>query len=619
MDSRNLSKPQQDLLALVTQFVDECDTRYHRDFRTVCDRLYAVYADVKGLRGDYNTVDRKDRDTVAEEATSRYGKHLWIPYVFGVIENTIPSVIAQDPTVRFMPCDEEAMQNERNLAQLIQIQMAKMRYTLGLQNAAKKALIYGISWRKHAWRTQKRDQKQIQRGAGDKPWIVETVPGHVKYDDPYSFTPDVRDVFWDPNALALDEIQKMGHRVWRDTKYVMEMFKNDVWGDLGDAGKIELTEEDVAATNSASGWSEVHGHGGKQSPKDGIHEIIEYHDGDRVITILNRVFPVRVIKNPSWCGSLPFTAVRPVDNPDAIAGIPATLVLEDLQEELMELRTQRRDNAHLVLQKPFVYQNGAVTKKNIAFGRRTAFGVNGRPDDVIKELQVGDIPYSSYKEEEALKDDMQFLGGALDPTSGGGAVAATATGAQLVYQQGSRRIEAMTRRIEREAVSDEIAMYAEMNQQHITERSLIVPDAMEPGVYEPKWKKLNIDAERLRGNYLPTPVPNSMAAENVPQMRQDVSLWMPFLQDPNARKDKVFEKILTLLGERNPEAFVQRDDMMPASMLAEFAHVAESVGAELGIDQNAMAQALGHAAQQVQQMAAETQGAPQQAVAEPAV
>ena len=62
-----------------------------------------------------------------------------------------------------------------------------------------------------------------------------------------------------------------------------------------------------------------------------------------------------------WHKQLPFSAFRPtVSGIKTLDGIGEIEPLEDLIQEMDTLRSQRRDNATLVLQKTFAYMDGVV-------------------------------------------------------------------------------------------------------------------------------------------------------------------------------------------------------------------------------------------------------------------
>jgi hypothetical protein len=106
-----------------------------------------------------------------------------------------------------------------------------------------------------------------------------------------------------------------------------------------------------------------------------VHECWEFHDGARVITILDKTMPVQAGPCPYWHGEIPFQVYRPTNVLHEMVGIGEAEAIEDLQDEMNELRTQRRDNAQLVVQRPFAYFDGlrdrATSRSARASGSRS--------------------------------------------------------------------------------------------------------------------------------------------------------------------------------------------------------------------------------------------------------
>jgi hypothetical protein len=81
-----------------------------------------------------------------------------------------------------------------------------------------------------------------------------------------------------------------------------------------------------------------------EQPRPDDHEVWEFHDGEQVITVLDRQWPVQMAKNPLWHGELPFQVYRPNRIPHRMVGRGEVEPNEDLQDEINTFRTQRLDN-----------------------------------------------------------------------------------------------------------------------------------------------------------------------------------------------------------------------------------------------------------------------------------
>jgi hypothetical protein len=129
-----------------------------------------------------------------------------------------------------------------------------------------------------------------------------------------------------------------------------------------------------------------------------------------------------------------------------------------LLRELSTLRSQRRDNAALALAKVFAVSDGAVDLNDLQFFPGAVIPVHGEPRDFLYPIPTGDIPNSSYNEEDRINQDIDRGTGISDTVTGADAsqgAAATATGVQLVQAAANVRIQRQTRRLEVELVTRE--------------------------------------------------------------------------------------------------------------------------------------------------------------------
>jgi hypothetical protein len=228
-------------------------------------------------------------------------------------------------------------------------------------------------------------------------WTVETI--------------DLADFLWDPFGCKLEEgahgsCRFVIHRTRRDTRYVLDRIAK---GDWNTAAAQVLEEDDVKSVRlEPVGRRVLHPvKGGRVlgTPNaDGIHEILEFHHEDgRIITVLDKQIPVAMGRSPYRHGQMPFAVFRP-----ATAGIPQLAGHRDhrtvaqLLRELSTLRSQRRDNAALVLAKVWGMDDGAIDINDLQFFPGAVIPTHGMPREAIYPLEVGDIPNSSYNEEDRI-------------------------------------------------------------------------------------------------------------------------------------------------------------------------------------------------------------------------
>lgn len=141
-----------------------------------------------------------------------------------------------------------------------------------------------------------------------------------------------------------------------------------------------------------------------------IELLDHFEDGD-VITIANRRLVIRdtrkdVLRPYSY--PLPVLDCRFAGAPGEFEGMGAMEVTKPLQKELNLLRSQRRDNVALILNKLWQYDMmaGEVDVSTLFSAPGNVILQQG---DCLKEMPVTDVTASSYKEEQSLIYDLQSV------------------------------------------------------------------------------------------------------------------------------------------------------------------------------------------------------------------
>lgn len=572
---------------------------YHKTWMKKANHFYALYRNFQDFKNAYNsTTSPRGRDYVVTDAESEFGPELFIPLSFSTVETILPAMLSAAPEMTVLPRNQTSEGNVANMKALLEAQQEQIEYPLKLQTIAKDGLITGTGVQKTYWKSDYRVRPELVHD----PEVGMMTPQQqlqCLFDDPDAAAIDPFDFIADPFCDRIQNADGGIHRTWRSTRYCKRMVETHRWRNLEGAGGDE-----IKYLSNGEKFSEVWNQrrtindtgvqgGGSTIGKEDIHEVLEYHDGDRVVTILDRAILVASGPNPSWHGELPFQVYRPTEVPHQLHGIGEIEPIEQLQEEMNTLRTQRRYNADLVLQRAFAYHEGMVEKEDIQFGPGYAIGVNGNPAEVLTQLQVGDIPNSGYMEEDRISGDVDRTTGISDVIAGAGLAGAdTATGVQMIQSSASRRIEAKTRRLEKEVVAPGAQQFVELNQQKIiANRSVRIPAVPTPEEPERRWAWLELDPYELAGEFQVRPVENSMQPENIPQERADAQMLMTFFgQIPGVEQQKVLELALEKMGISGGQArsmLAPPNPMVPAEVLNRLV--------EKGVPDRVIAEALAQA------------------------
>ena len=578
----------------VTMFGDSVG----RDFRERCQRFYRQYRGFRQFRDAWTKAGPNDRDEILHEAKRSWGAHLHIPLSFRTIESIVPKAIANAPKMLVMPRDEQWRKNLEAIRLLIDRQQDQINIDLPFQAVMRSGRIYGLGIGKSYWRREVRNRRRVQRRMFRPGYQVGKLQAEVTFDDPVFEDVDPFDWMWDPYGSSLDTAEWTCHRVWMSTQAVMDRLNERVWNTesaqqldaegvrtLGGAGQLydEIWTDRLEVSGFRS-WTKL---GRGEQP----HELLEWHDGERVLTILDRQLLVQEAENPC-CGYMPFQIYRPTPINKQMVGIGDLEPLEHLNRELDTLRSQRRDAATLALCASYVFDDQMIDEEDLVFGPGTAMRSNGDPSRALFPIPRQEVPGSGYQEESVIRQDIEAVSGiadALDPRTGQNTT--TATEAQLVQASLGARITLSSRRFELEVVQEAARCFLLLDQRMITDNrpALQVP---EEGVTEDEawetgaWKQYPIGPGELMGEYEIKTEGGSMAAKNIPQDRADAQLLMNlFGHSWYVNPTKPLERALELCGIKHPKGWLKAQEPPIPAMALSFLKLA-------GVDPNLIEQAV---------------------------
>lgn len=577
---------------------EEFERGVGKDFRRNCEKWYRQYRGFSKWRNAWIAGTERDRDALIYDAKNDWGAQLHIPLSFRTIETTVPAAIAQRPHMLYLPRREKWAENVATVKELIDAQQEQIDIDLPYQAVMRSGRIYGLGVGKVLWRKEYAPRRRVQphpfaglarRVNGVVSFAPEYRVGKLAqelvFDDPDFEDVDIFDFMWDPYGSDIKSCEWVVHRLWMSTAKVLDRLRSGTW-DTNSALSLlaDGREEDHVramgngqkyndvwqARMEASGFTSAQ-YGAAGTRGEQIHEVWEFHDGESVLTVLDR--QVLVVNGENPCvGEKPFMAYRPTPLQKQFVGIGDMEPLEHLQRELDTLRSQRRDAATMALAIGWAYDPSAVDEEDLVFRPNAAIPVtNSNPSEALMPLPRPDVPGSGYKEEEVIRNDFDAVIGitdALNPNSPSG----TATEAFLVQASLSRRIELASRRFEIEIVRPSARCFLYLDQRMIlTNRDLLLPgDGMtvEQAAQAGEWRKFTVAPGALMGDYQIVPEGGSMAARNVPQDRQDANLWLGLAQNPYVDPRSAMLKALKLAGAESPEDFLrQADPPVPAGVL----------------------------------------------------
>lgn len=610
------------VLQQVCSDFDAADKMRHKRFRERCEelyKLYRVYQDAKNWISDHPGID------VVPELKAEWGSDLHIPYSFSNVETIVPRMLSNRPKGLILPRDRDGAQNGGNMLLVLEAQQDQVHYPLRVQTTAKTGQIYGLGVRKSTWRKVERDTKRLVRATvptDDLEWTTRPEK-RVLHDDPWTEDVDPFDFIWDPFADSLETCEWVIHRTWRSLRYVWGKIRSGEWDllcpkdepagrHMPDAYYVERA--DIEGLGSGEHYSTVWrermqaaGHENFDGRGNQVHEVWEFHDGRQVITILDRTLPVKIRENPMWHGNMPFHIYRPSEVPHEFVGVGAIEPARFLQYEMDTLRSQRRDYAAIALSPVVAVQDGAVDTAHLQVYPGAVWNIAGDPRELIRKVDLGDVPQSGYAEEDRIRADIERATGLSDVVNGAGSASAgTATEAQLQLAAANVRIQNMTYRFEVEIIESEMDHWLELNQQMIRGSKGYAREVPTPGTPDRRYTWFEMEPPQLAGQMAYRVLGGSTQPDNVPQMRADAQMLMQtFGQDPTIDGRKLRMQALEQMGFKHPEALIMPDTMIPRETLN---FMVKGMAQAAGVPAELTAQVAQVSLEAAEQQIAEAQG-----------
>lgn len=583
--------------------VEDFEQGIGKDFRDRCNHFYRQYRGFRQFAHNWIQAGRNDRDGMLWDAKRNWGAHLHIPLSFRTIETVVPKAIANSPRMIVSPRDEQWRKNVETVKLLIDRQQDQIDIDLAFQAVMRAGRIYGLGVGKSYWRTEVINTRKLKRQQLGSGYIQGKMQPETTFDDPMFEDVDVFDFMWDPYGSDPRTCEWICHRIWMSAEQVNKRIEEKVWN-TDSVGALNADEVSKLGPGMMAGlnqkydevWRdrmEVSGFSsafvGTKTRGDAPHELLEFHDGERVWTVLDRRVLVQEAENPC-CGYMPFQIYRPTPVGKMFVGIGDLEPLEHLQRELDTLRSQRRDAASMVLAAGWIYDDQMVKPEHLVFGPNSAIPVRGNPNEAMQQIQTKDVPGSGYQEEAAIRTDIASVSGESDSMESPG-VTGTATEANLVQAAHSARIQLGSRRFEIEVVRHSGRCFLALDQRMIAHPrpALLHPeDGMDPqeaasyGVY----KQYPVGPSELEGEFEIGMEGGSMAARNIPQDRADAN-QLASLTHGNFFLDPVkpLLRILELSGVKHPKAWLKAENPTIPSVVLDILKSA-------GVDPTLIEQAL---------------------------
>lgn len=614
-----MSDEDKSLLQFVRKRFDSAERlqKFHRERWNTWYALSRNYRRLKQARAQATTPN--DRDTVMQEFRRKFGEELFIPYGFTVIETNLPRVLASDPRIAAKPEDESAAAREacEPVKRLFERDQKRMKYELRLQETVRSGLRYGLGVQKLWWNQKYRSGLQVAPKVSEDGYKLEKSDKILVFEGPDALSVDIFDFFWDPKGYDLASCGYVIHRAWLSPQEVEDrVAEGKKRREEGhDGGWAELDIEGIKGLASDSKRGEIHqerweaaGISGYNTQGNNLFEVWEYHDRDKVITVLGKELIVQNAPNPYLHGDFPFQIYRPTIMEHEFVGVGEIEPIAHLQYELNTMRGQRRDAADIALNRGYFYSQGMLNPKSVTTGAGVFVPVQGDPKDVVYPMPFSDIPQSSVSEEEALKRDIELTTGISESTVGSSGEE-TATGTQLVQAAANTRIRQKAKNMLPDLLRPATKQQRELYKQHLSERKAQTIRVEQDPSVGTGYTFVTVGPKEINANIEVEPIDGSTEAQNEVQKRQDavqlVDALAPFLAELD--QPKFVKYLLEQFGIDQPETYIVPPEPKAEEIVPAIGHAM----AEAGINPEEVTQILEKAKAGLAEAPAPTEGPPE--------
>ena len=262
--------------------------------------------------------------------------------------------------------------------------------------------------------------------------------------------------------------------------------------------------------------------------------------------------------------------------PHEAMGIGEAEIAESFQEEKSDLRNARMDNIHQLVNRMWSVMNNAGVD-DVELMCRPGGIVHMDVPDAVRPLMQQDMPFSTYKEEELLDNDVQRITGATDVLRGlaFGASRPTATSDKIKAEFAAARTRMKILDMQNHALRQIGRWIIALEQQFTTEDKQI--RISRNGITE----DIRIKPEDISGDWDVKPELDQALPLSKAQRRQDAALAMqtlaPYAQGGIIVADELIKYFLKTYAIPNPE-----------KLLASMQQRAEQVQDSSGMAQEAM-------------------------------
>lgn len=499
----------------------------------------------------------------------KWQSNVQIPYIQSAVETMVPRIVDARPEFTVLGRTEDDQVKAGKQQELMNYfwEVAGMDATT--EDFVRATLIYGLGFLQVSWKkdvrklkflrtkdiaSTKYEWKTEEKTFFDGP-MCEWVDNYTLWYDWHNTARKSKQYWFKRIVLTEAEIRR---RYPMADKTRLELAINSPGGDLVDYAAIRQqvrttnlyttkssSSEQISASGTVYGTDKYYS---TQMNNLKMYEVYEwwrpFDDAYSVIVGGSYVpiFKDGVMPIPMDFKETPFIEASYLKIPGEFEGYGLPMILESPQIMLNLVKNQRLDAATLSIHKMWIVNPLANINKDELVTR--PFGIIYSIDpNGVREIQFSDIKQSAYKEEELLKNDMQYASGVDDFSQGVGGGAGSATEVRHLRESTLERVRMFINHLG-DAYADVLRYWMDMTRQLFTEQ-MTIRIIGQSG----KQEFPLIEKDDLRGNYdyRATVLP-SIAGQDEVKKKQDMDLYQLLINLPFIDPQKLTTRVITDWG-----------------------------------------------------------------------
>lgn len=534
--------------------VDDARNYFLTIIKPRLDRSYKLYIAFGGDR---------------QREIKKWQANVQIPYIQAAVETLVPRIIDARPEFTVLGRTQDDQMKAEKQQQLMDFFWEVAQMDPVTEDFVRSILIYGTGFLQVSWKRDVRTLKYLktQDIASKKPQWEEKEKTY--FDGPVAEWVDNYNLWYDWHNTARKSKQywfkrlvlteaEIRRRYPMADKKRLALALASPGGDLVDYAAIRQqvrttnlysTKNSAATMISASGT--IYGTDKYFSTQDNTMKMYEtfewwrpFEDAYSVIVGGSYVpiFDKGYMPIPFDFKETPFIDAQYLKIPGEFEGYGLPLILESPQIMLNLVKNQRLDAATLSIHKMWIVNPLANINKDELVTR--PFGIIYSIDpNGVREIQFSDIKASAYKEEELLKNDMQYASGVDDFSMGVGSGSSSATEVRHLRESTLERVRMFVNHLG-DAYADVLRYWMDMTRQLFTEEMTIRIIGQDGQELFPL-----IEKDDLRGNYdyRATVLP-SIAGQDDVKKKQDMDLFQLLINLPFIDPQKLTGRVINDWG-----------------------------------------------------------------------